>query len=106
MPVRRRIDRILGSGNRGIRVLYQICGTFLAGLFVPVHMFPAWLRTVAHATPFPSILQSPIDILSGRDMGMDSVAVVATQAFWVLAIGAVGRLLLAAGRRRLEVQGG
>jgi ABC-2 type transport system permease protein len=92
--------------TRGIRVLYQICGTFLAGLFVPVHMFPAWLRIVAQATPFPSILQSPIDILSGRVLGLDALTVVATQAFWVLLIGAAGRGLLAAGRRRLEVQGG
>lgn len=92
--------------TRGLRVLYQICGTFLAGLFVPVHMFPAWLRTVAHATPFPSILQSPIDVLSGRVAGMDAVTIVAAQVFWVLAVGAVGRALLVAGRRRLEVQGG
>ncbi|MEV0293933.1 ABC-2 family transporter protein [Nocardia sp. NPDC050710] len=92
--------------TRGIRVLYQICGTFLAGLFVPVHMFPDWLRTVAHATPFPSILQAPIDILSGRVVGMDAIAVVATQVVWVLLVGLAGRVLLAAGRRRLEVQGG
>lgn len=92
--------------TRGLRVLYQICGTFLAGLFVPVHMFPGWLRTMAHITPFPSILQSPIDILSGRVTGIDAVTVVATQVFWVLLIGAMGRVLLAAGRRRLEVQGG
>ncbi|MFI9504839.1 ABC transporter permease [Nocardia sp. NPDC052566] len=92
--------------TRGLRVLYQICGTFLAGLFVPVHMFPGWLRTIAHATPFPSILQSPIDVLSGRIGETEAVAVVGTQVFWVLAMGVTGRLLLAAGRRRLEVQGG
>ncbi|WP_227999138.1 ABC transporter permease [Nocardia australiensis] len=92
--------------TRGLRVLYQICGTFLAGLFVPVHMFPDWLRTVAHATPFPSILQSPIDIISGRVIGTDALMVVAAQVFWLLVIGALGRILLAAGSRRLEVQGG
>ncbi|WP_054813594.1 ABC transporter permease [Nocardia arizonensis] len=92
--------------TRGIRVLYQICGTFLAGLFVPVHMFPDRLRTFAQATPFPSILQAPIDILSGRVLGIDAVTVVATQAMWVVLVGMAGRALLAAGRRRLEVQGG
>ncbi|WUA08381.1 ABC-2 family transporter protein [Nocardia sp. NBC_01377] len=92
--------------TRGIRVLYQICGTFLAGLFVPVHMFPEWLRTLAHATPFPSILQAPIDILSGRVLGSEAIGVVATQMVWVVLIGIAGRILLAAGRRRLEVQGG
>lgn len=92
--------------TRGLRVLNQIVGTFLAGLFVPVHLFPDWLRTIAHATPFPSILQSPIDILSGRVTGMDAVGVVGNQLFWVLSIGLIGRLLLQAGQRRLEVQGG
>ncbi|MBH0777056.1 ABC-2 family transporter protein [Nocardia sp. NEAU-351] len=92
--------------TRGIRVLYQICGTFLAGLFVPVHMFPDWLRALAHATPFPSILQAPIDVLSGRVLGLDALTIVATQAIWVVLIGIAGRMLLAAGRRRLEVQGG
>ncbi|TQM25503.1 ABC transporter permease [Nocardia bhagyanarayanae] len=92
--------------TRGIRVLYQICGTFLAGLFVPVHMFPDWLRTLAYATPFPSILQAPIDVLSGRILGVEAVTVVGAQLFWVLTIAAIGRLMLAAGRRRLEVQGG
>lgn len=91
---------------RGIRVLYQIVGTFLAGLFVPVHMFPDWLRTIARATPFPSILQAPIDTLSGRAEGLDAVFTVAAQGFWVLAIGLLGRVMLRAGQRRLEVQGG
>ncbi|MGW6423984.1 ABC transporter permease [Nocardia sp. NPDC055053] len=91
---------------RGIRVLYQIVGTFLAGLFVPVHMFPDWLRTIAMVTPFPSILQAPIDTLSGRVTGVDAVITVAVQGFWVLLIGLVGRVLLRAGQRRLEVQGG
>ncbi|MET8776563.1 ABC-2 family transporter protein [Nocardia sp. NPDC050713] len=92
--------------TRGIRVLYQICGTFLAGLFVPVHMFPDWLRLLAYATPFPSILQAPIDVLSGRILGLEAMTVVGTQLFWVLTIAAIGRLMLSAGRRRLEVQGG
>ncbi|MFC4376928.1 ABC transporter permease [Nocardia halotolerans] len=91
---------------RGIRVLYQIVGTFLAGLFVPVHMFPDWLRAIAMATPFPSILQAPIDTLSGRVDANGALFVVAVQAFWVLMIGLLGRVLLRAGQRRLEVQGG
>jgi ABC-2 type transport system permease protein len=91
---------------RGIRVLYQIVGTFLAGLFVPVHMFPDWLRVIAMSTPFPSILQAPIDTLSGRAAGSDALIIVAIQGFWVLVIGLLGRVLLRAGQRRLEVQGG
>ncbi|WP_454199476.1 ABC transporter permease [Nocardia sp. Marseille-Q1738] len=92
--------------TRGVRALYYASGTFLAGLFVPVHMFPSWLAAFAAATPFPSILQTPVDVLSGRITGAAAFSVVIVQAFWVLAIGIAGRVLLAAGRRRLEVQGG
>ncbi|MEU4343384.1 ABC-2 family transporter protein [Nocardia sp. NPDC023852] len=92
--------------TRGIRQLYYAAGTFLAGLFVPVHMFPSWLRAIADATPFPSILQSPVDLISGRITGAEAFAVVGVQVFWVLVIGSAGRVLLVAGRRRLEVQGG
>ena len=36
----------------------------------------------------------------------EAMTVVATQAVWIVVIGIAGRMLLAAGRRRLEVQGG
>lgn len=92
--------------TRGLRTLHGVGGSFLAGLGVPVHAFPEWLRTVAAATPFPSMLQTPVDVLSGRIVGSDAVWAIAVQAGWVLVVGAVGRMLLAAGRRKLEVQGG
>jgi ABC-2 type transport system permease protein len=92
--------------TRGIHTLYAVAGTFLAGLYVPVHIFPGWLQTIAHATPFPSLLQAPIDVLSGRVTGMAAVDVLATQFIWVVAATIIGRLLLRADRRKLEVQGG
>ncbi|WP_231951491.1 ABC transporter permease [Nocardia terpenica] len=92
--------------TRGIRLLYQIVATFLAGLFVPVHLFPSWLRTAADCTPFPSLLQGPIDVLSGRVGGGAAAQILALQLLWVLAGLAAGRLLLRAGRCKLEVQGG
>ncbi|MGW1743673.1 ABC transporter permease [Nocardia sp. NPDC001965] len=92
--------------TRGFRSLYQTAGTFLAGLFVPVHIFPDWLRAIAESTPFPSMLQVPVDVLSGRATGWDAAHLVGTQIFWLLVMGVLGRVVLAAGRRKLEVQGG
>ncbi len=92
--------------TRGVRLLYQIVSTFFAGLFFPVHMFPAPLALLARLTPFPWMLQGPIDVLSGRITGVGAMGVIAAQLAWIgLAVG-IGRLLLAAGRRKLEVQGG
>lgn len=92
--------------TRGFRSLYQTAGTFLAGLFVPVHIFPDRLRAIAESTPFPSMLQIPVDVLSGRVVGWDAVQLMVTQLFWLLVVGALGRVMLAVGRRKLEVQGG
>lgn len=92
--------------TRGVRSLYMVTSTFLAGLYVPVALFPDWLHTLAYATPFPSILQTPIDVLSGRQTGLDAVAMVLMQVFWVVVTCMVGRVLTDAGRHKLVVQGG
>lgn len=92
--------------TRGVLALYTVVASFLAGLYVPVHIFPSWLAAVAAATPFPSILQSPIDVLSGRVVGLDAVRVVGIQCLWVAVACLVGRALTSAGRHKLEVQGG
>ena len=39
----------------GIAGLYFVLVGPLCGLYVPVHLFPDWLRTLAYATPFPSM---------------------------------------------------
>ncbi len=92
--------------TRGLRSLYAVTSAFLAGLFVPVGLFPNWLNALAHATPFPSMLQVPIDIISGHVVGTEAVKAVAMQCFWVALICLVGRALTHAGRHKLEVQGG
>jgi len=84
----------------------MVVSTFLAGLYVPVALFPPWLHTLARTTPFPSILQVPIDVFSGRVTGTAAVGVVAVQCFWVAVVCLAGRLLTTAGRRKLVVQGG
>jgi len=92
--------------NRGPQIVYMVVSGFLCGLYLPVHWFPEWLQTVARATPFPSMLQSPIDLLSGRASLGDAVPLLVTQAGWALAVLALGQLLTRLGRRKLELQGG
>ena len=92
--------------TRGLLTVYSVASSFLAGLFVPVPLFPDWLRAIALSTPFPSIMMTPIDILSGRIGGIDAAIALAVQLGWILLLGVAGHLLLAAGQRKLEVQGG
>ncbi|GAB6899232.1 ABC transporter permease [Kineosporia succinea] len=92
--------------TRGLQTAYMIVSGFLAGLFVPVTLFPGWLLTLARATPFPSMLQTPIDVLSGRLTGAESAQAVLVQLAWITGVLVVGQVVTGAGRRRLEVQGG
>jgi hypothetical protein len=45
-----------------VLTLYTVGSNVLSGLIVPVAFFPGPLRAVAYATPFPSMLQAPVDI--------------------------------------------
>lgn len=92
--------------TRGLALLYMVVSGFLAGLFVPITLFPGWLYAVATATPFPSMMMYPVDVLSGRTEGLAAVGLVGVQVAWLALTVVAGQLLTRAGRRRLEVQGG
>lgn len=91
---------------RGVQTLYLVTSNVLCGLLVPVHWFPDWLKTLAHATPFPSILQTPVDIFCGRHEGWLLAQQLLVQSAWLLGLLAAGQWALARGSRRLVVQGG
>ena len=91
---------------RGALTLYMVGSGILCGLIIPVHWFPTWLELSANATPFPSMLQTPVDILSGRVLGTSAGESFAVQVGWLLATMMLGRLLLARATARLVVQGG
>jgi ABC-2 type transport system permease protein len=91
---------------RGVVTLYMLLSLVLSGLVVPVHWFPGWLGTLADLTYFPSILQTPVDVLSGRTQGWAAGRLLAVQAGWLVAVLLAGRLVLARATARLVVQGG
>ena len=91
---------------RGIRLVWMITSGFLCGLYVPIPWFPDWLRTIAQWTPFPAMLQNPVDILSGRVDGGAIWMTLAGQVAWGALLVVAGQVVLNRGRRRVEVQGG
>jgi ABC-2 type transport system permease protein len=92
--------------TRGPQILYMLASGFLGGLYVPIALFPGWLRIVATATPFPSVMMYPIDVLTGLGGAGHAAVLVLAQLAWLAGVAATGQLLTRAGRRRLEVQGG
>ncbi|MCY7401703.1 MAG: ABC-2 family transporter protein [Nocardioides sp.] len=92
--------------TRGLQILYMVVSGFLAGLFVPIQLFPGWLLALASATPFPSMLMYPVDVLSGRVTGLGALGLLGAQVAWLALTAALGQLLTRRGRHHLEVQGG
>ncbi len=91
---------------RGLLTLYMVGSTVLSGIIVPLAFFPGWLKAAAYATPFPSMLQAPVDIAVERATGTEALLLLATQAGWAAALLALATLALRRGTRRLVVQGG
>lgn len=91
---------------RGMASLAMLAATLFSGFLVPVGFFPRWLAGIASATPFPAMVQTPIDIFVGRVSGAAIAWGLAAQAGWLALLLLAGRVLFAAGARRLVVQGG
>ena len=91
---------------RGPATLALITATFFTGFVIPVPFFPDWLARIAHLTPFPAMLQIPVDIFVGVRAGPAVVGALAVQLGWALVLLMVAHGLFALGTRRLVAQGG
>ena len=78
-----------------------------SGLYVPVHLFPDWLRTIAYATPFPSLLQFADRRAQRSGARRGGLLVVAMQVgLAARSAGLLTRVMIWRATRRLVVQGG
>ena len=89
--------------SRGVAMLYSVLGATLAGLEIPLNYFPDWAQRVLSFTPFPSMLQLPINVFvqSGSLPGT-----LAQQLVWAVLVFGAGQLVLRRAVHKLVVQGG
>ena len=100
------ITALWSADALGFARLGYTLAMFLSGFMVPVTFFPPWLRTIAYCTPFPAIIETPIQIWTGILSGPAVIPALIQQAIWLGVMTLTGRLMLAAGTRRLVIQGG
>ena len=79
---------------------------FLAGLAVPLQFLPDAIEGPVRLLPWASMIQLPIEIFLGDRRGGDAVGALLLQAFWAIALLALGRVMLRAADRKLVIQGG
>src|SRR5919108_5756259 len=89
---------------RGAMMLAGIVANLFSGVLIPVSFFPSWLAAIARATPFPSIVQTPIDVFVGKLNGPALVGALLTQAAWAIVLGLAAVWVFERGARRLVVQ--
>lgn len=92
--------------NRGFVNVIVPIQQVLSGFLVPVGWFPGWLLAIATFSPFPSMFQTTVDVLTERLRGPSLLAGLAVQAGWTILAGAGCAAMLRAGRRKLVIQGG
>jgi ABC-2 type transport system permease protein len=89
---------------RGPVLLWVVVSSVLSGLYFPLPFLPDWaLAALYVATPFPYLLQVPLDILVER---YETGAAVAGQLAWVVVMLSLARLVQRRAERRLVIQGG
>jgi ABC-2 type transport system permease protein len=92
---------------RGPQMLWVMAAGILSGLYFPLRLLPdALALTLWLATPFPGLLQTPLDVLVERDAPGLQVGLVALQAAWAAALLGLCRLVQRRAERKLVVQGG
>ncbi|MFD1730024.1 ABC transporter permease [Deinococcus malanensis] len=91
----------VGVGRFAWAVLGLSCG-----FLMPLAFFPGWLRDALAWTPFPSMLNTSVELWLGVRSGPDAWTALATQLAWTAALFAAAEVTLRRGLRRLEVAGG
>jgi ABC-2 type transport system permease protein len=93
--------------GRGAQSAWSLSSSVLGGLYFPLRFLPGPIASVLWiATPFPSLLQTPLDIIAERVTGAAAVELVCLQAIWAVAMLALARVVQRRGERKLVIQGG
>jgi ABC-2 type transport system permease protein len=78
----------------------------LSGFAFPLRLFPDWFQQLAHLTPFPALINTPVELFLGQLPATEWLSALANQAIWCTILVLAGHLVLRAGVRRLVIQGG
>ena len=92
---------------RGPQTAWTLTSGIFGGLFFPVWFFPhAMAIGLIVATPFPSVIQIPLDILVERGPLTEQLGLLGVQGGWVAALLVLCVWVQRRGERKLVVQGG
>ncbi|GEM49012.1 ABC transporter permease [Deinococcus cellulosilyticus] len=91
---------------RGIARLCYAVTMFLSGLLMPLRLYPEWVQEFAAWTPFPYVLNTPMEVYTGVISGMDLLPALALQVLWLVVLLLLTQVIWNQASRRLMVLGG
>ena len=91
---------------RGIGGLAFGLSWFLSGFLMPLRFFPEWFVRLCKLTPFPSTVNTVVEVYMGVLSGPEIARALLAQLLWAVLLFAACQLVLRAGVRRLVIQGG
>jgi ABC-2 type transport system permease protein len=78
----------------------------LSGNLLPLTLMPDGWQAALLLQPLAGLFDIPMRLYAAQLRGWPALGALALQAFWVIALVALGRLAMARTMRRLDVQGG
>jgi ABC-2 type transport system permease protein len=92
---------------RGPQLAWSLTSNALSGLNFPLAFLPGWLDHLLWlATPFPSLLQAPVDVLVERHSWAGQLGVIAGQVAWAALTLTAATYVQRRGERRMAIHGG
>ncbi len=91
---------------RAIALLAGVVALFFTGSYVPLPLFPDWLRMIANWLPFNGLLSLPAEVFMGKVAGNALWFELARQGCWVVLLTVVVRAVSRIATRRVIAQGG
>lgn len=79
---------------------------FFSGFLMPIPLYPEWVQQVAYATPFPYLLDMPVQLFLGIPQTRSMLSLFMTQAAWAIGLILLCQVTLRRGFRRLVILGG
>ena len=94
--------------SRGIWAVNGLVGPVLAGMLLPLALFPPMIGDALRLSPWASMVQIPAEVLLGKDelSGGSVLGALALQSFWAAVLLGLGAWLTSVATRRVVIQGG
>lgn len=90
----------------GLRTLVISTTEFLSGGIIPIPFFPEGVQRVVECLPFASMQNVPLRVYSASMSAEQMARAIGLQAFWLVTLIALGKLLCAIASRKMTLQGG